>query len=162
MFRNFALYPLSIFACVCLHAQSARDHRLTLEDLVSVEPMGETALSPDGKTIATVRGGQIVLFSADGGWPVTLTSSPAGKSGVSWSPDSRTIAFVSQGSIRSKAEVPVHPPETTLPRHEPADQGPGHGSRLRQDLGEVVAAPDGAARRCPGRSWPCKTSVSSD
>ncbi|MBV8829757.1 MAG: S9 family peptidase [Acidobacteriaceae bacterium] len=99
MFRNVARYFWTVFACVSLHAQSARDHRLTLEDLVSVEPMGETTLSPDGKTIAAVRAGQIVLFSSDGGWPVTLTSSPAGKSGVSWSPDSRTLAFVSQGSI---------------------------------------------------------------
>jgi dipeptidyl aminopeptidase/acylaminoacyl peptidase len=99
MFRKVAYSLLIVFACVGANGQSSRDHRLTLEDLVSVEPMGETALSPDGNTIATIRGGQIVLFPSDGGWPVTLTSSAAAKSGVSWSPDSRTLSFVSQGSI---------------------------------------------------------------
>jgi Tol biopolymer transport system component len=39
------------------------------------------------------------LLSSDGGWPVLLTTSPGGKSEVSWSPDSKKLAFVSQGSI---------------------------------------------------------------
>jgi dipeptidyl aminopeptidase/acylaminoacyl peptidase len=82
-----------------LGAQGPEAHRLTLEDLVSIEPLTETVLSPDGKTFATVREGQIVLLPAAGGWPVTLTSSADGKSGLSWSPDSRTLAFSSQGSI---------------------------------------------------------------
>ena len=77
----------------------ADSHRLTLEDLLSAEPIGDAALSPDGKTIAITRGGQIDLLPSDGGWPVTLTSSAGGKSGLNWSPDGRSIAFASQGSI---------------------------------------------------------------
>jgi dipeptidyl aminopeptidase/acylaminoacyl peptidase len=73
--------------------------RLTLEDLLSVEPVGETALSPDGKTFAMSRNGQIVLMPAEGGWPVTLTSSAGGKAGLNWSPDSRTLAYASAGGI---------------------------------------------------------------
>src|SRR5580704_8706421 len=73
--------------------------RLTLEDLLSVEPVGETALSPDGKTFAMSRNGQIVLMPAEGGWPVTLTSSAGGKAGLNWSPDSRTLAYASGGGI---------------------------------------------------------------
>jgi dipeptidyl aminopeptidase/acylaminoacyl peptidase len=74
-------------------------HGLTLEDLVSPEPIGDAALSPDGKTFAITRAGQIALLPAEGGWPVTLTSSAGGKSGLSWSPDGRKLAFASQGSI---------------------------------------------------------------
>jgi dipeptidyl aminopeptidase/acylaminoacyl peptidase len=73
--------------------------RLTLQDLLSVEPIGETALSPDGKTIAFTRNGQIVLMPAGGGWPVPVTSTLGGKSGIAWSPDNKQLAFVSQGSI---------------------------------------------------------------
>src|SRR5438128_1090148 len=78
---------------------SAQTHRLTLEDLLSVEPLGETVLSPDGKTFAMTRNGQVVLMPSDGGWPVTLTSTAGGKSGLNWSPDGRMIAFASQGGI---------------------------------------------------------------
>jgi dipeptidyl aminopeptidase/acylaminoacyl peptidase len=87
---------IPLLFCAALYAQS---HRLTLEDLVSVEPIGETALSSDGKTFAMTRNGQIVLMPADGGWPVTLTSAAGSKSGLSWSPDGRSIAYASQGGI---------------------------------------------------------------
>src|SRR5579872_3331602 len=87
---------LFLAACGLLVAQG---HRLTLEDLLSAEPIGETALSPDGKTFAMTRGGQIVLMPSEGGWPVTLTSNAGGKSGLSWSPNGRTIAYASQGNI---------------------------------------------------------------
>jgi dipeptidyl aminopeptidase/acylaminoacyl peptidase len=86
-----------LFTGVALFA--ADSHRLTLEDLLSAEPIGDAALSPDGKTFALTRAGQIDLLPADGGWPVTLTSSAGAKSGLNWSPDSRVIAYASQGSI---------------------------------------------------------------
>ena len=72
---------------------------LTLQDLLSTNPITETALSPDGKTVAFTREGQIVLMPAEGGWPVLLTTTNGGKSGVSWSPDNKRLAFASQGSI---------------------------------------------------------------
>jgi dipeptidyl aminopeptidase/acylaminoacyl peptidase len=43
--------------------------------------------------------GQIVLAASDGGWPVPLTSTTGGKTGLDWSADGRTLAFVSGGAI---------------------------------------------------------------
>ena len=88
----------ALMAAVAL-AAGGDSHKLTLEDLLSAEPVGDAALSPDGNTFAIVRSGQIALLPSGGGWPVTLTSTPGAKSGLSWSPDSRTLAYASQGSI---------------------------------------------------------------
>src|SRR3954470_3485989 len=74
---------------------------LTLNDILSVEPIGETALSPDGTKVALVREGQIQVMPAAGGWPVPLTSAPGNKNGLSWAPDGSKIAYSSSGSIWS-------------------------------------------------------------
>ncbi|HMJ63656.1 MAG TPA: hypothetical protein VK493_17925, partial [Bryobacteraceae bacterium] len=93
------VYPCAFVALSAL-AQTPT-HRLTLNDLLSVEPIGDTALSPDGKSVALVREGQRSLLPSEGGWPVTLTSGAGGKSGLTWSPDGRRIAYASGGSIWS-------------------------------------------------------------
>ncbi len=85
------------FTGQALPAQEAG--HLTLQDLLALEPIGETALSPDGKTVAFTHSGQIVLMSADGGWPVLLTSTQGPKTGIAWSPDGKHLAYASQGSI---------------------------------------------------------------
>jgi Tol biopolymer transport system component len=77
----------------------AQGGRITLEDVVSVPGIGTPVLSPDGKQFALIRDGQVYLLSSEGGWPVLLTTTPGGKSEVSWSPDSQSLTFVSQGSI---------------------------------------------------------------
>lgn len=96
LLRRLSLLVLGT-AVSTLHAEGRGS--LTLQDLLASEPIGETALSPDGQTIALVRAGQIVLLPSIGGWPVTLTSIPGGKSGLDWSPDGKRLAYTSQGSI---------------------------------------------------------------
>lgn len=100
--RLSAVRKLLILATIIFSSSVSQIHaqnRLTLQDLLVAEPVGETALSPSGETIALVRSGQIVLLSANGGWPVILTTIQGGKSDLAWSPDGKQLAYVSQGSI---------------------------------------------------------------
>jgi dipeptidyl aminopeptidase/acylaminoacyl peptidase len=104
LFLRSHLFPIftaiAVFSCSAVSAAFGQSSgHLTLQDLLSTNPITETALSPDGKTVAFTREGQIVLMPAEGGWPVLLTTTNGGKSGVSWSPDGKRLAFVSQGSI---------------------------------------------------------------
>ncbi|WP_127475215.1 alpha/beta hydrolase family protein [Microbacterium sulfonylureivorans] len=58
-------------------------------------------LSPDGRTVAFVRGDakskpQVWVIPAAGGEPVQATDAVLGVEGFAWSPDGRTIAFVAR------------------------------------------------------------------
>jgi dipeptidyl aminopeptidase/acylaminoacyl peptidase len=100
--RSRKVLLLSILAVLALPLpQQAQptSAKLTPEDLESVAAPLNPVLSPDGRQFAMICGGQIALFSAVGGWPVTLTSTPGTKSEIAWSNDSSKLAFVSQGSI---------------------------------------------------------------
>jgi WD40 repeat protein len=98
-FSKFTLAALLLTTAFGAESHAQEGGHLTLQDLLSVEPIGESALSPDGKTIALTRSGQIALLPSEGGWPVLLTSTQGGKSGLAWSPDGKRIAYASQGSI---------------------------------------------------------------
>jgi len=153
------LFVVCFVAAGAAFAAPVDSHKLTLEDLLSAESIGDASLSPDGKTFAITRGGQIDLLPSEGGWPVTLTSSAGGKAGLNWSPDSRSIAYASQGSIWTVSVDGGQPKRLTHayaasdgdPRNA-ADRGPqwspkGHwilfqtGRRGHEDL--VVVSDDG-------------------
>ncbi len=58
--------------------------------------MSELALSPDGKKVAFIAHGEVFAASAkDGGDAARVTRTHAAESQIVWSPDSRTIAYVS-------------------------------------------------------------------
>lgn len=58
------------------------------------EVPGTTRWSPDGRSIAFVRDGQIVLIAAEGGDPRALTRHATGVSSPSWSPDGQSMYFL--------------------------------------------------------------------
>src|SRR4051812_9993635 len=97
--NHIAAALLVSFGLPCASAGGDSRAHFTLNDILSVEPIGETALSPDGTKIALVRGGQIQLMPAAGGWPVSVTSAPGNKNGITWAPDGTRIAYSSGGSI---------------------------------------------------------------
>ena len=135
--RISVLISVALFSGTVL-AAGGGERRITLQDLVSVEHLGEAALSPDGGEIALTRNGQIVLMPADGGWPVPLTTTTGAKSGLNWSPDGRHIAYGSRGHIWV---VPASGGEPRQLTHAP----PGPGDPRR--------AADRSPRWSPAGKW---------
>jgi dipeptidyl aminopeptidase/acylaminoacyl peptidase len=72
---------------------------ITVEDLASVPQLGAPVLAPDGHSFVVVHDGQLQLMPVGGGWPSALTTTPGTKSQAAWSPDAKTLAFASDGSI---------------------------------------------------------------
>jgi dipeptidyl aminopeptidase/acylaminoacyl peptidase len=91
-----------------LAAQSAGKKPIAFDDFIAIQRVTDLQLSPDGTKIAFVvtvmdksanRGlSDIWIVPSRGGEPRRLTSSPAADMNPRWSPDGRTIAFISTRS----------------------------------------------------------------
>src|SRR5438477_869023 len=75
------------------------EQSLSLERLYMTRAVGNTAWSPDGKTIAFVTNitgrNNIWIVAVEGGWPVQLTVSDQRQAKPAWSPDGKWIAYQS-------------------------------------------------------------------
>src|SRR5438045_6083279 len=72
---------------------------LSLQRLYMTRQIGDTAWSPDGKSIVFVSNitgrNNLWLVSSDGGWPMQLTVSDQRQSNPTWSPNGKWIAYQS-------------------------------------------------------------------
>ena len=75
------------------------EESLSLQRLYMTRAIGDTAWSPDGKSIVFVSNisgrNNLWLVSAEGGWPQQLTVSDQRQTSPAWSPDGKWIAFQS-------------------------------------------------------------------
>ena len=127
------------------------------EDLAGIVTVSDAQISPDGRTIAFVRTeidlerddyqSTIWLAGADGGEPVQLTRGPRHDTAPRWSPDGRTLAFLSDRDAEgAEAGAPWSPDTVAQLYLLPLAGGePRRVTALRHGAKPAVWAPDGAA-----------------
>jgi dipeptidyl aminopeptidase/acylaminoacyl peptidase len=75
------------------------EESLSLERLYMTRQIGDTAWSPDGKSVVFVSNitgrNNLWIVSSEGGWPTQLTVSDQRQTSPAWSPDSKWIAYQS-------------------------------------------------------------------
>ena len=95
-----------VLLCGCVTSTSAQQkHPMTFEDVLAVKNVSDAQVSPDGRWIAYVvtradmkensADADIWLAPVSGGEPVRLTTNKKNDNQPRWSPDSKSIAFIS-------------------------------------------------------------------
>jgi dipeptidyl aminopeptidase/acylaminoacyl peptidase len=138
--RWFAVALLFIGA-TNIRAQEAKRHPIAFDDMVRLHRVGDPHVSPDGKWVAYViatpdmnanrNASNLWIVSTSGGAPVQLTQS-GHDSSPAWSPDSKTIAFLSSRDGNSQVYI------------LPMDGGEAHAiTHLSSGADMVKWSPDG-------------------
>lgn len=102
------LLPLFLLGGIAAHAAQGEGRAFDVTELLALSRVSEAEVSPDGKWVAycvrkaslekNVVVGHIWMVPSSGGTPRQLTNHEKGESRPKWSPDSKTIAFLSSRS----------------------------------------------------------------
>ena len=111
IFRSGVVIALAIASQAAAYAQNGAKHVITFDDMMRMHRIGEAQVSPDGKwvayTLATPdfdanrNASNVWMVPTAGGEALQLTQSGHDSSPV-WSPDGKTIAFLSSRSGESQ------------------------------------------------------------
>jgi len=115
--RPAALIAFVVLLMGATAARAQAPRPMTVVDLINVPSLGDPQVAPDGRQILFVRSdadwkankrvSHVWRVNADGSDPVQMTSGPEGESSPRWSPDGRTIAFVSKRGSDEAAQAYV-------------------------------------------------------
>ncbi|MGK2855572.1 MAG: prolyl oligopeptidase family serine peptidase [Thermoanaerobaculia bacterium] len=140
--RRILLALVVLAICVTLPAFAAETHPFGVHDIWAMKRVSDPQLSPDGKSVLfTLRTNDLKankglndlwVVGSDGTAPRRLTSHPAADTGGRWSPDGKSIWFVSSRSGSSQIwKMPIDGGEAV------------QVTSLPLDASNVVASPDG-------------------
>jgi dipeptidyl aminopeptidase/acylaminoacyl peptidase len=92
------------------------EESLSLQRLYMTRSVGDTAWSPDGKSIVFVSNitgrNNLWVVPAEGGWPTQLTVSDQRQSNPAWSPDGKWIAYQSDYDGDEQWDIFLVSPQT--------------------------------------------------
>jgi len=143
-----SMLPALAAACILSLPAAAGTRPWTIDDVLALRTVSDPQVSPDGRRVAyvvsepnhdnTEYNTDIWLVSTDGGEARRLTNSPVADEGPRWSPDGRTIAFLSE-----RPRPGVKPDETKAAGS--SDDGKRQVWLIRPDGGEAWILTDAKA-----------------
>lgn len=143
--RFLAIIGTAVFT-LTVDGQAQSPRPMGIVDLLNVPRVSDPQVSPDGRSVVFTRGdsdwksgrrvSHVWRAAVDDGMTVQLTSGTDGETDPRWSPDGKTIAFVTKRNDNEFAQIYLLP----------TDGGEAHQlSSHASGVSELTWAPDGSA-----------------